>query len=694
MFSGADIRAEIADQKERLFLWIPVAFGLGIAIYFGLWAEPVWWAGLLAAVAFLPLVVCLYPKHFEDLPHFFGFVSAAGLLLVALGFCAAQVGTWRVGTPVLEKSVGPATIEGRIYAVENLGEKDGARVVLEDVYIEGIAKEKTPRHVRLKFRKDDGLAAGVRLSTLGSLDAPSWPVAPNAYDFRRHLFFQGIGAVGFSYKAATIIGDQTSGVSLMFENLRARIDRTIEQRAGKVTQGIMTALITGQRGAIADEDDEAMRDSGLYHLLSISGTHVTMVAAVLFFFSRLFMAAIPWVALHWPIKKIAAVIALCGAAFYVCLAGADVPATRALLMTGLIMVAIMLDRSPFSLRLIAFAALMVLIFAPYSLVGVSFQMSFAAVAALICFFEWSREWWMSWRSRAGFLRKAVLYLLAVMLTSVIAGTMTGLFSLYHFQSFSMYGVLSNMIVVPLTGIVIMPAAVVAMILMPFGLESWALDIMEWGTVWMLAVAHWTAGLEGAVIHVAQWPVATYGCLIVGTVLFLLWQGWHGKGVALFIVSIGLVLPVFTPAPDILVSGTGKLIAVRDEDGKIYLSSGRKEKFVAENWMRLFGQESVKPSSFEAEHSPLLCDDAGCRTTIHGQPISIVKNRSALEEDCGWAHVMIADVPLREWKCENAKIYDLYDFLDEGAHAFYLSDKGVRVKTVRQDIGGRPWTGGK
>lgn len=684
------LMGEVAAQKARLFLWIAVAFGAGIAAYFALRTEPPFWAGVLPVAILFPALFWLYRRHFDSVSWFLAFVLAVALFCAACGFLAAQVGTRNAGTPMLSKSIGPVDLEGTVESVEDLGGKDGSRVVLRDLVIEGMAAEDTPKKIRLRFKKNEGLVAGTRIKTLAKIEPPSGAVAPGAYDFRRHLFFQGIGGVGFSYRAAEILGDHAGGTDLAFENLRETINTKIKEKSGAVASGIMTALITGERGAIADADDEAMRDSGLYHLLSISGTHVTMVAAVLFFVARLLMAAIPWVALHWPTKKIAAAIALLGAAFYVFLAGAEVPAQRALLMTALIMIAIMLDRSPFSLRLIAFAALVVLFFAPFALVGVSFQMSFSAVAALICFFEWIRPVWMRFYSRAGFVRKGLMYLLGILMTSVIAGSVTGLYSLYHFQTFAVYGVLSNMMAVPLTGIVIMPAAVLALFLMPFGLEGFPVQIMEWGTVWMLAIAHWTGGIDGAVVHVRQWPGVTFAFIVAGTVLFLLWEGWRGKGLAIGLIVVGLIVATVTRPPDILISETGKLMAVRGADGRLYLSSGRREKFVAENWMRLDGRAEEKPLTFTSPSSPMLCDDDGCRGEVVWKKVAIVRTPRALREDCAWADIFISEGPVAKAACETAgPVLGLYDYLEGGAMAVYLGDMEIRSVRGRGEM--RPWT---
>jgi len=684
---------EIAGQKDRLFLWLPVLLGLGITIYFCLPFEPpVEVAALLFAFG-LPAVLYTFRHQHDGVWQLVRYLAAMAVLMVAMGFLAATVSTRLYGTPLLEKSIRFTQLTGTIDTIEDLGGTDGSRVVLTHISIRDLEPDETPVKIRLRIRKDQGLKAGQVISVTAKLDPTSPPVLPGAYDFQRHLFFQGIGAVGFAYSQPEILqGVKPSEASVFFEELRAAIYKRIESHAGTASAGIMNALITGQRGAIEKTDDDAMRESGLYHLLSISGTHVSMVAAALFFFSRFFMALIPWMALHWPIKKIAAVIAMLGVTFYTVLAGADVPAVRSVLMTGLVLFAIVIDRSPLSLRLIAFAALVVLITTPFSLIGVSFQMSFAAVAALICFFEYIQPVWTRLYSRAGIIRKTLLYLIGLVMTSVIAGGMTGLFGLYHFQQFAVYGVISNMIAVPLTGFIVMPAAIVALILMPFGLDGWALDVMEWGTIWVLAVAHWTAGLGGAVIYAKQWPQITFACICVGTTLFLIWRGWWGKGVALLIVAAGLFLTLFTKLPDILVADGGGLVAVRAHDD-LYFSSTRKDKFAAENWLRLSGRTGGKPLPFTDETFPYPCDEHGCRIEVRNQHVAVSFDHEGWQEDCPWANLVIATIPVSDPVCkQQRRVDDLFDFKEDGAHSYFIGKKGIIARSTAGERGHRPWTG--
>ncbi len=687
----ANMGEELKAQKDRLFLWLPVPLFVGIAAYFFLPREPS--THICAVLSISCAAACFYAwrKHADNVVRFGLYLFCLFSLIASAGILASTFATQVYGTPILEKNIKFAEVEGDVESIEKLDGKRGSRVLLINLAIEEVLPENTPRKIRLTFRKDEGIEAGQRIKTLASLDAPSRAVTPGAYDFRRHLFYEGIGAVGFSYRAATIVSENAQALTF-FEILRTQIHSRISAVAGPVSAGIMSALITGERGEIADEDNNVMRDSGLYHLLSISGSHVAMVAGLLFFFARFVLALFPHVALRFPIKKIAALTALVGASFYVMLAGAEVPAVRALMMTGLVMLAVMVDRSPLSMRLFSFSAFCILIFVPQALVGVSFQMSFSAVAAIISFFEYIKPWWMRWYSTGGFIRKSLMYLIAVLLTSVIAGGVTGFFSLYHFQTFAVYGVLSNMMAVPLTAFVIMPAAVVSVLAMPLGLSAIPLKIMEWGVLKLLVIAHWAAGFDDAVLRVEQWPVLSLLLFSIGFLFFLLWSGWYGKAVATVLIVLSFVFGALAKSPSIMVSGSGKLMGVRHGD-YLYVTSARKEKFSSEGWARLSGLPKEHIKSFYDKTSPVSCDEYACRYVSSNGNVSFVKKEQAVREECEWADIIISQVPISQKVCKTMSensIYDLYDFKKNGAYSFYVDDGGFRAESVNERTGDRPW----
>ncbi|MGB0720684.1 MAG: ComEC/Rec2 family competence protein, partial [Bdellovibrionales bacterium] len=403
---------------------------------------------------------------------------------------------------MLEKPVKFADIEGRIAGIEPLDK--GVRLLLTDVVIEGFTPAATPTMTRVKSRSGDGLAVGQRIRALASLNPPSPPVLPGGFDFQRHMYFQGIGALGFLYKKPEVITPASrASMHSMVERLRGFIGRRIVQGEAQPAAGLALALIIGQRKSIDESDLDAIRASGLAHMLAISGLHIGLFSGALFFAARLVMAAFPAFALRRPIKKYAAVIALLGAFFYMLIAGATIPSQRAMMTAAIIFGAVLCDRSPFSLRVVACAAFAILLMFPESLMSASFQMSFAAVTALVAFYDWIRPQWSRLHRKAGMLRRAGLYCIGVSMTSVIASAATAPFALYHFGQIAVYGLLANFICVPVLGFVIMPAAIVALALMPFGLEGIAFAVMAPALDFMLWTARFVAALDGAVWRLPQ-----------------------------------------------------------------------------------------------------------------------------------------------------------------------------------------------
>lgn len=675
-----------------MFLLPVILFSAGIAVYFGLRFEPAWGPVLLVMGCAGLGALGLWGRRDGRRLLFLGCIA---VLCVSGGMTAAKFRTMMAYTPMLTKATGPRIVTGTVEAIDLMGQGTDIRLLLREVAIEKVAPEVTPRKIRLRLRNGEGIRPGQRVSGLAALNPPSPPVAPNAFDFQRAAYFEGIGAVGFFYRTPDILAPAPDfSFADHIEDLRLSIAGRIAEQITGPSAGVMTTLMTGQRRATGEDDIAAMRDSGLAHLLAISGLHVGMIAACLFFFSRLIMAAFPPFALRHPIKKYAALIAFCGALFYTLIAGMTVPTQRALLMTGIALLAIMCDRSPFSLRLVGVAAALLLLITPDILTGVSFQMSFAAVLSLVVFFDAIRPVWVAAYSRAGYLRRGALYILGVFFTSIVAGFATGLFSLFHFQTFALYNLLANMIAVPVMGAVVMPAAVGSMALMPFGLEGWALDIMAWGVTWIIATARWVAGLDGAVLRVGAFPFWLFiGLLACALVLMLGRQ--RGVWIAAFLIMVvGILAIPLSRTPDILINNDASLVAVKNPDGALVFSKGRGDSYAAETWLRHNGEDpdgrrQTWPK--EGRSGYLSCDELACRYERKGQRIALLRSPRAIEEECRWAGMLIAPFPVRKTDCPLPYIIDRFSVWREGAQSLYVTHNGIERYSVEAERGVRPWT---
>ena len=339
-------------ERERWILWLPVLLGVGIALYFAMPGEPPAWpapAALLLAAA-----VGVFGRRRTMV-----LLATLAVASVALGFAAADYRAKSVAAPVLEKRTGPVTVTARIREVSVLPD-GGRRLVLDHPTIGRLPADETPKRVRVRLRgkADPNLASGDWVKLLAILLPPPEPAAPGAFDFARRAWFQQLGAVGFAVGRPIRVarrdadqGDLGTFVAGLRQDVSARVRAALPGPQGAVA----AALMTGDRGAIPPEVMQAMRDAGLAHLLAISGLHIGLVAALAFFAVRAVLALIPPLALRYPIKKWAAVPALIVSLGYLVLTGATVPTQRAFLMTCLVLLAIVMDRSALSMRLVAWA---------------------------------------------------------------------------------------------------------------------------------------------------------------------------------------------------------------------------------------------------------------------------------------------------------------------------------------------------
>ncbi|MSO92136.1 MAG: ComEC family competence protein [Rhodospirillales bacterium] len=679
----------VAEERDRLALWLPVLVGAGIGAYFTLTREPPLWLGLVALVA-AASIGWLGRRRPGVL------VAAMAAAALALGFAATQWRAATVAAPILEKRIGPTSLVARVVSIDRF--PAARRVTFDRPRIAGLGPERTPATVRVTFRgHEPPLKPGQWVQARVSLLPPPAPAAPGAFDFQRQAFFQCLGAVGFGLGVPQVTAEGaeegwdrfTLGLERLRQNITERVLEGLDGERG----AIAAAFITGERAAISEELMNAMRDSGLAHLLAVSGMNISLIAGILFVCVRAGLALIPPIALRYPIKKWAAVAAIPGAFAYALIAGATVPTQRAVLMITLVLIGVLVDRQAISMRLCAWAAAAILLTTPETVLGASFQMSFAAVVALVAVYEVFRM-----RGRfdvdapRGWARAAAYYLGAVALTTFVASAATTPFAVYHFNRFAVYGLLANMIAVPATSLWVMPWVVPVFVLLPFGLEGWALVPMGWGIDVVNWTARWVAGLPGAATVIPSMPMAALAVVTLGGLWLCLWrQRWRLAGVPA--IALGLASLAFVEPPHILIDGEGKLLAVRTEAGGLSLSSAKARRLNRETWLRRAGLEEPAPAwpaDGTSADGRLACDAQGCLYRDHGRTVALVKHAAALPEDCRVAEVVVSVVPVRK-SCPGPRVViDRFDLWRNGAHALWLSPAGVRIESVNGERGARPW----
>jgi competence protein ComEC len=680
------LAALIEAQRPQLALWIPVLYGLGIGLYFAAPAEPApWMLAPLAAALAVGLAALV-----RGGPVLRVLVVAA--LLPTVGFAAGAVRSRMVAAPVLPRAM-TVSVEGRIVGLDRSA-SDRARVLLDRVVIHGLDPGRTPARVRISLDPStpaDVLRPGFRILGQARLSPPAAPAEPGGFDFRRMAWFERLGAVGYSNTPfLETEGSEPSGLRQLAFRLRVAGSEHIQGLVPGQNGAFAAAILTGDRSGIDREVEEALRASNLYHIVSISGLHMTLLAAAVFAIVRYGLALAPWLALNWPLKKIAAWAALAAGAAYLVISGAEVPTQRAYVMTAAVLVAVLLDRPALTMRAVALAALIVLAVAPESLVQAGFQMSFAATVALVAAFEAlrGRAWWQRARTERGL--RLVKPVLAVTVTSLVAGTATAPFSAFHFNTLSQYGLIANLLAVPAMGAVVMPAAVVGILAAPVGLDWLPFQVVGWGMGYVIAVARFVAGLGGAVAGVPAGPPTSLGLLALGGIFLALWRG-RGRLAGLAPAALGLALWAGHERPDILIADSGRLFGIMTGAGRV-LSSAEGNGFAAASWLEDDGDVATQAEAHARGGLVRRRHRIRAEAPGLGQVLYVgTKDAAGAAEDCAAGGVLIAPnwTAAPEGPC---LFVGLERLRREGALAIHIETDGPRVEGALTAAPSRPWTG--
>ena len=679
----------LAAEGERRLLWLPVFFGGGIGVYFALNVEPPLWAGILAVIASGGLVFAVrrHPPLCE---------TALALASFAAGFALVRETAWERDTPMLQRRLGPVVVTGHVVDIDAMDK--GWRLIVAPDTLPGLDSDAQPHRLRLHVpNNNDGLGPGERVSLKAMLYPVPGQILPGAHDLQREAYFARIGGVGYSYGGAHRLTDDQGSADAEGGGWREallRLRTGMTQRITAVlpgsTGGVASALITGKRGAIAEEVKQAFRESGLQHLLAIAGLHLGLVGGFVFFAVRGGLALIPPVVLRYPIKKIAAGATLVVLAGYLTISGAAIPTERAFVMNGIVFAAIMIDRLRISMRICAIAAAVVLGLEPSSLVGVSFQMSFSAVVALIAVYETlgtRLARLLHGRSLPG---RVFGYCGAVVVTTVVVTVGTAPFSVYHFHHMALYSPLANIIAVPLSAMWTLPWGVVTCLLMPLGLERLALVPMGWGinvTIW---VAERVSSLPGNVWQMPRLPATGLLLVALGGLWLCLWQGpWRRWGVVAILTGLGSA--ALTRPPDIVIADTGRFVAVRAADGRYFISADKSEKIALSSLVQETGKAfAAWPEAGAAAADGLDCAGESCLYTAHGRRVAIVTGEAGLPARCGGLDAVVSQVPAG-FRCRSMMpVVDRIDSWRRGAVAFWLDRDAVTVESANEDRGERPW----
>jgi competence protein ComEC len=670
-----------APDMSRLVIWIPASLCAGAAAYFMVPSEPPGFAGE-AAFALALILVGGATLARGRAAALFALLLTAGALT---GFALAQTRTEARAPPPIALSERAVSVTGWIEAVERGGSRP--RLLIRVRSLEGA--DEPPHRIRVRAALGTFIP-GDAVTVRAVLSRPPGPAAPGGYDPARAAWFDGVALTGFVIAdLAPAEIEASGGFERALAGFRWRLAERIRAKAGPRTGGVAAALLTGERSGVSEEDAEALRLSGLGHILAISGLHMALFAGGVYMTARFVFAAIEPFARAYDPRKPAALIALLAATGYLILSGAAVSTQRAWVMAVVVLLGVLLDRRAFSMRSLALAALVVVVLAPESVVEAGFQMSFAAVAALIAVYEA----WMRMKperyGRPGLMDRLLDSLGGLSTTSVVAGAATGAFAAFHFQRMAAYGLIANLAAMPVFTFWVMPAGAVALILALVGLDGFALAVMDLGLRIVLAIAHWTAGLQGAGVSVVAADgrvIALYGA---GFALATLGLGLvRLSGLIVTLAALGLWM-LQTP-PTMMISDAGVVLAEFEGEAGLQATSLRRSRFDTGVFLQRAGEGGTQP-----QRAALQCDDLGCTgRTLDGLLIAVTSRSEALAEDCRRADIVVFEGAASSWRRRRcgALLLDEEARLQIGGAEFWVREgRIVRLRTAEAGRVRRAWS---
>jgi competence protein ComEC len=683
--AGARVAAFLDAEQGRWFLWLPVFFGAGIAAYFALPHEP-------AGIAAVALVLAALAGRIFLRASLWGLILSSIVLASVSGFAAAKLRTWAVAAPQIERQ-GVHEVTGFVESHERRSAKRWRAVIrVHALERDGQRLRKPPRKLRILVHGDAPPAVGGAMKVRAMLFPPPQPMSPGGYDFGRADYFRGIGGSGYAVAKFEPVAGLEQSLALRLRTSLVRLRLEMVERIQSVLPGqtgaIAAALTVGMRGDLSGETLAAMRVSGLAHVLAISGLHMTLVAGTLYWALRWLLALFPAIALRWNIRALAAAAALGFATVYLALSGAALATQRAYLMVAVVFLAIMLNRPALSLRNVALAALAILALMPESLLDASFQMSFAATAALVAGYErLGRRLNVPANGVvARLLLLPFVFAAGTLLTTIIASTATAPFSAYHFHNGATYAALGNLLAMPVVTLIVMPMAILALAAMPLALEGAPLQAMGFGIGLMTAIADWVASLDGAWVTIPSFPVFAFALMVAGGLWIIIWRQ-RARYLGLIAIALGLLATPGQPRPDVLTDREGKIVAVRGPDGQLSAPKTRKAMSVLEAWLKADGDS--RKAKDAATGRGFQCDLTACLAMVKGRLVSHVLQPEAFAQDCRRADIVITALEAPQG-CRAPLVLDKWALWQKGAHALIIAGNGIEVRSAAEGRGLRPW----
>lgn len=652
-------------ELPHLWLWCGVFFALGIGIYFALPSEPNVWFSII--LAFMTGVLLFLGRQ-----EYFSRLILSYVFFCALGFFVVTLKANIVAAPVLQDPIFDTKISGVVVKVEP--RTDGQRLTLGQVTISSLALDKTPRYVRVNFDKRyPMMKVGDEVQGSAHLYASMQPVQVGAYNFAREAWFKQLGASGRLKKIEAFHPKEAQGFSQKLERLRQNIMLRVMDVLPPESAAVAIPLIVGEQGTVTADIYDLYRQSGIVHVLSVSGFHLTLLAGLVFFLIRGLLSLFPILDGRVNTKKIAAFLSILVVGFYLLISGMQVPAIRSFFMVAFVLIAVMFDRKSISLRTAMFAGVIILCFWPETLIGVSFQLSFMAVFALVSLYDVLMR-----HLTFSYMRKYVIYkiwllILGTILVSLLASIATAPYSIYHFNQYALYSVLGNLMTSVLFSFIIMPLLLAAVLLMPFGWDAPFLKASGWFFELIEKMCRWITTLPYADLTVPSFDnwglfVMTFGFLIL--FLCVTKIRWIG----LIIVCVGMLSFFTIDKPVVLVSEGGRVIAVRETNGDLMVTDAQKNKIVTDTWLRRNGQN---PKKYNVKH-------------IFSKNAWRVKGKKIAFSSFNCVNADLTFTAMYGFGDCMGEVITKEDLWKNKTYEVYINGNDLKVINVRESLGKRFW----
>lgn len=654
-----------------------MAFAIGIAFYFGLSFEPEpLWVGLFTMIAMF------FGWLFWRKTHALWIWGLMAMVLIC-GFARAAWHSHAVSSPQLPEYERAYDVSGWVERIHASGKGVSWYIVVDEMG--RLAVNETPAKVRVRLGQKHKAAASVGdvVSLRAILSAPPGPVVPGGYSPRKRAYFEQVGGFGFAISVPSVSAPEKLSVKQSIARMRYALADRIIAIAPAETAGLQAALLTGVRRHIPPEHTDALRAAGLAHILAISGLHMGLLAGTAYYVFTLILSCIAPLARRFDIRKFAAILAIMAATAYLILSGASVATQRAYIMAVIIFTAVILDRRAISVRSVSVAAFITLVLRPESLTSVGFQMSFAAVLALVVVYrQWQTRlhfgssycWWGKVQNNA----------ISLSVTSIVAGAATAGFALFHFGRIARYGLAGNLLAMPIFTFAVMPLGILALVCLPMGWEYWPLYLMGQALKPIIDLSLWIESWEGAMTRVIQapnWVIGVYGLAFVWCLL----GQKRAKVIGVFLVFLCIFAWMKMPVPDLRVSEEGRVAFWENESlERLIVTSERADRYGRDQFAEQAGRFDVDVIQMTATEAP--CDALACRFSVKGYDIAVLNHPSEARLECSQSDIVILtqrDVGPEVRRHCQAILIDGRVLRVEGAQEIYLDETNIRKEGTKK-----------